>query len=70
MGQGFNSKTLIVKRMDFIFDEKECQIINVTDLTAYTKLQKEEENNRLLKALNTSVHHEILTPSKTVIEIS
>ena len=31
-------KTIIVKRMDFIFQEKECQIINITDLTAYIKL--------------------------------
>ena len=32
------NKTFIVKRMDFIFEDQECQIINVTDLTAYTKL--------------------------------
>ena len=32
------NKTFIVKRMDFMFEDQECQIINVTDLTAYTKL--------------------------------
>ena len=63
-------KTIIVKRMDFMFQEKECQIINITDLTAYIKLQKEEDTNRLLKTLNASVHHEMLTPVKTMIEIS
>ena len=63
-------KTIIVKRMDFIFQEKECQIINITDLTAYIKLQKEENTTKLLKTLNASVHHELLTPVKTMIEIS
>ena len=63
-------KTIIVKRMDFMFQEKECQIINITDLTAYIKLQKEEDTNRLLKTLNASVHHEMLAPVKTMIEIS
>ena len=62
--------TFIVKRMDYIFEENECQIINITDLTAYFKLQKEENANRLLKTLNASVHHEMLTPVKTNIEIS
>ena len=56
--------------MDFMFEDKECQIINITDLTAYTKLKKEEDTNRLLKTLNTSVHHEMVTPVKTMIEIS
>ena len=56
--------------MDFMFADKECQIINITDLTAYTKLKKEEDTNRLLKTLNASVHHELLTPVKTMIEIS
>ena len=64
------NKTFIVKRMDFIFEDQECQIINVTDLTAYTKLQKEEDENKLLKMLNASIHHEMLTPVKTMIEIS
>ena len=53
-----------------MFADKECQIINITDLTAYTKLKKEEDTNRLLKTLNASVHHELLTPVKTMIEIS
>lgn len=63
-------KTIIVKRMDLIFDENECQIINFTDLTAYKMLQKEEDTNRLLKTLNASVHHEMLVPTKTMIDIA
>ena len=33
-----NWMTIIVKRINFIFDEKECQLINFTDLTAFTQL--------------------------------
>ena len=69
-GKEKTEKTLIVKRMDFMFDEKECQIINITDISAYIKLEKTQTTNKLLKTLNTSVHHEMLTPLKTIIEIS
>lgn len=69
-GEETTEKTLIVKRMDFMFDEKECQIINITDISAYIKLEKTQTTNKLLKTLNTSVHHEMLTPLKTIIEIS
>ena len=31
-------KTVIVKRMDYTFQDKECKIISITDLTAYLKL--------------------------------
>ena len=65
-----NWMTIIVKRINFIFDEKECQLINFTDLTAFTQLQKEVDTNRLLKTLNASVHHEMLVPIKTMIEIA
>ena len=33
-----DSKTLIVKRMNFMFDGCESQILNITDITAYIKL--------------------------------
>ena len=34
-------KTLLVKKMDIMFDDQECQIINITDLSAYIGLKKE-----------------------------
>ena len=45
-------------------------MINFTDITAYKRLKQEEETNRLLKTLNTSVHHEMLAPLKANVDIS
>ena len=36
-----HQKTVIVNRMKFIFNEKECAVINFTDITAYKRLEKE-----------------------------
>ena len=55
-------KTIILKRNDLMIDGKECQVVNFIDLSVYTKLKQEKENNELLKTLNTSVHHEMLAP--------
>ena len=52
-----------------IFEDKECQVVNFIDITAYKKLEKERENHALLKTLNTAVHHEMLTPLRTNVEM-
>ena len=56
--------------MDFTFDDQECQIINITDLSAFVKLKKQEDTTNFLKTLNASVHHEMVTPIKTTIDIA
>ena len=32
-------KTLILERNDMIFEDRECQIVNFIDITAYKKLE-------------------------------
>ena len=64
------STQLIVKRMPLIFNDQECQVINFTDITTYKRLKSEEESNRLLKTLNATVHHEMLAPLKSNLELS
>ena len=59
--------TLLVKRVEMTFNDINCQVINFTDITTYKLLKQEEETNRLLQALNTSAHHEMLGPLKTNI---
>ena len=59
-----------MNRMEMTFNEKECWVINFTDITAYKRLKQEEETTRLLKTLNASVHHEMITPLKANVEIS
>ena len=56
--------------MDFNINDEECQIINFTDITAYRKLEQEEQANRILKTLIASVHHELLVPVKASIDIA
>ena len=56
--------------MDLIFNDTECQVLNFADITAFKRLKQEEESNRLLKMLNTSVHHEMIAPLKANINIS
>ena len=43
--------------------------MNFIDITAYKKLEEEKENHALLKNLNTTVHHEMLAPLLTNIQI-
>ena len=56
--------------MPLIFNNKECQVINFTDISTYKKLKQEEETTHLLKTVNTSVHHEMIAPLKTNMEMS
>ena len=63
-------QSIIVKRMDILFDGKECQLLNFSDITTYRLLKKEEEKSRLLSTLSTSVHHEMLDPLRTNLEVS
>ena len=62
-------KTLILKRNDLIINEKQCQVVNFIDVTAFIKLKQERESNELLKQLNTTVHHEMLAPLRANVDI-
>ena len=61
------NRTIILKRNKFIFEDKECEIVNFVDISAYIGLKKEQETNELLKNLNTTVHHEMLAPLRANI---
>ena len=69
-GEEDSGRTIIVKRMDLLFNAKECQVLTFTDITMYKQLKQEAEKSRLLSTLNTSVHHEMLGPLKANIEFS
>ena len=51
------------------FNDVECQVLNFNDITSYKRLEEEEEMSRLLKTLNASVHHEMIGPLKTSVDI-
>ena len=37
--QDEKTRTIIVKRMDLIYNDKECQVLNFTDITTYKRLK-------------------------------
>ena len=63
------SKEIILNRNDLIINERNCQVVNFTDISTYTKLKKEQENNEILKTLNTTVHHEMLAPLRANVDV-
>ena len=69
-GVSNGGRKLIVKRIELVFNEKECQVLHFTDVTTYVRLKEQEETNRLLKAINIFVHHEMLAPLRSNIQIA
>ena len=45
-------------------------MINLSDISTYIKLKKQEETNILLKTLNASVHHEMIVPLQVNVEMA
>jgi hypothetical protein len=49
-----------------LFNEKDCQILRLRDITANKKLQKVQTENKMLSLLTASVSHELLNPIKCI----
>ena len=64
------NKTVVVKRSRLTFNEKECVVLNFTEITTQKRLKREVEKCNLLTTLCTSVHHEMLSPLKTNVEFA
>ena len=60
-----NDLTLVVKRTNLIFNDKECLVLNFSDITALKLLRSEEQKSKLMSNLYSSVHHEMLGPLKS-----
>lgn len=58
-----------MNRCELIINGIESQVLNFTDITTYKLLKQQEETTHLLKALNATVHHEMLAPLRCNIEI-
>ena len=64
-------KTIIVNRMNLNFDDDSPSLlINMTDISAYIGLKKQQEINTLLKTLNASVHHEMIVPLQVNVDMA
>ena len=56
------SKILIIKRIDIIFNDVECEVVNFIDITTYEQLKEQKTQSKLLKKLLATVHHELMNP--------
>ena len=56
--------------MNMTFNDKDCQVLNFTDITTQKRLKLEEEKSRMLSSLNTIVHHEMLGPLTANVDFS
>ena len=64
------ARLLILKRNNLIFDNRQCEVISIYDITAYKRLEIEEKRNKVLMALNKTVHHGMLVPLRACHEAS
>ena len=51
---------------NIIYDEIECQILCLRDVSALKNLTKAEEDKKMTSLLTASVSHELLTPLKCI----
>ena len=62
--------TIFVRSMQVNFAQRQCLLLNFSDITSYKKLEQEQEKTRLLYMLNTMTHHEMLAPLNAQMDIS
>ena len=56
--------------MEIVFNGIESQLLTLTDITIYKRLEIQENKNRMLATMNATMHHEIMTPLKVNIQIA
>ena len=64
------NKVVYLKRTDMIYNNTNCQVLNFLDMTSHYSLERSKEKYRLMKLLNTTVHHEMIAPLKAQEDIS
>ena len=62
--------TFIVKRLDLTFNDKDCQLITFTDITALRNLEKAKKMTQMLKIMNRAVSHELLAPLASTVQLA
>ena len=59
-----------MKRISLLFNDRECQTLNFIDITAHKSLKQVQQKTQQLSTLSASVHHEMLGPLKSNVEIA
>jgi len=55
-----------VTHQNIFYNNRECKILNIRDVTALKKLAKAEDENKVMQLLTASVSHELITPLKCI----
>ena len=50
-----------------LYNDKDCQVLTIRDISAQENLEIAEEKNNLLHLLTSSVSHELMTPIRCMI---
>ena len=66
----FPETTLIVKRLDLTFNNRDCQLITFIDITAFRNLDKAKKMTQTLKIMNRAVSHELLAPLSSTVQLA
>ena len=64
------NRQIIVTRMEIVFNERDSQLLTLTDITIHKRLELQENKNHILTMMNANMHHEILTPLKVNIQVA
>ena len=60
-----DDRTLLVKRANLQFNNKSCVVLSFEDISAVKRLKQQEEKGRMMSAIYSMVHHEMIGPLKT-----
>ena len=55
-------KIVILKRLNVIHSDEQCQLLTFSDITTWKTLEVEQAKTESLKLINRSVSHEMLGP--------
>ena len=54
-------------RSGMLFNDKQCQVLTIRDISAQENLELAEEKNTLLNLMTSSISHELMTPIRCII---
>ena len=53
-----------------VYNNLDCHVLNFLDMTSYFNLEQQKEKYRMIRMLNTTIHHEMIAPLKAQTDIS
>lgn len=57
-----DARHYVIKKESFIFDNEECLLIMLSDVTTLQLLQEERHKVHMMKLLHATVSHDIMSP--------